>query len=57
MTTVAAIDRLVHHSVILELTSTRSFRNDAALERNDNYDDNYEHALSPPSGPAPECTP
>ena len=41
MTTAAAIDRLVHHSVILELTSARSFRNDAALERSDNYDDNY----------------
>jgi DNA replication protein DnaC len=48
MTTAAAIDRLVHHSVILELTSPRSFRNDAALERNDNYGDNYEDALIKP---------
>jgi DNA replication protein DnaC len=45
MTTAAAIDRLVHHSVILELVSKRSFRADAALERNDNYDDNYPEAL------------
>ena len=54
MTTAAAIDRLVHHSVILELTSKRSFRNDAALERNDNYDDNYGDALVKPSEPGPE---
>ena len=53
MTTAAAIDRLVHHSVILELTSKRSFRSDAALERNDNYDDNYEEALSKPAEPGP----
>lgn len=32
MTTAAAIDRLVHHSTILELTG-KSFRSDAALER------------------------
>ncbi len=36
MTTATAIDRLVHHSVILELVSKRSFRADAAFERNDN---------------------
>lgn len=48
MTTVAAIDRLVHHSVILELTSKRSFRNDAAIARSDN-DDNYEQALTQPA--------
>ncbi len=46
MTTAAAIDRLVHHSVILELVSKRSFRADVALERNDNYDDNYTEALT-----------
>ena len=54
MTTAAAIDRLVHHSVILELTSTRSFRTDAALERSDNYDDNYTEALRNPPGLQPE---
>jgi DNA replication protein DnaC len=46
MTTVAAIDRLVHHSVIVELAAKRSFRADAALDRNDNYDDNYERAIA-----------
>jgi DNA replication protein DnaC len=46
MTTAAAIDRLVHHSVILELVSKRSFRADTALERNDNYDDNYPEATT-----------
>lgn len=56
MTTAAAIDRLVHHSVILELTSKRSFRTDAALERSDNYDDNYGEALSNPPGLQPEIT-
>jgi DNA replication protein DnaC len=54
MTTTAAIDRLVHHSVILELTSTRSFRTDAALERNDNHDDNYSESLSNSPGLQPE---
>ena len=33
MTTAAAIDRLVHHSIILELTG-ESFRTDAARKRN-----------------------
>lgn len=33
MTTAAAIDRLVHHSVILEMTG-RSYRTDAAKQRN-----------------------
>lgn len=47
MTTAAAIDRLVHHSVILELTSKRSFRSDAALERNDNYEDELLKASEP----------
>jgi DNA replication protein DnaC len=46
MTTAAAIDRLVHHSVILELVSKRSFRADAAHGRNDTYDDNYTEALT-----------
>lgn len=50
MTTAAAIDRLVHHSVILELVSKRSFRADVAIERNDNYDDNYTEALKTESG-------
>jgi DNA replication protein DnaC len=50
MTTAAAIDRLVHHSVILELTSKRSFRTDAAFDRSDNYDDNYTESLSNSSG-------
>jgi DNA replication protein DnaC len=54
MTTAAAIDRLVHHSVILELTSKRSFRTDAALERSDNYDDNDIEALRNPPGLHPE---
>lgn len=55
MTTAAAIDRLVHHSVILELTSLRSFRADAALERSDNYNDNYAELLgnAPRSQPEP----
>jgi len=34
MTTAAAIDRLVHHSVILELSSKTSYRSDAAQKRN-----------------------
>jgi DNA replication protein DnaC len=38
MTTAAAIDRLVHHAVIIELAAKKSFRADAALERNDNYE-------------------
>jgi DNA replication protein DnaC len=50
MTTAAAIDRLVHHSVILELTSKRSFRTDAAFDRSDNYDDNYTELLGNSSG-------
>jgi DNA replication protein DnaC len=37
MTTAAAIDRLVHHATILELTG-ESYRSDAAKKRlNDNY--------------------
>lgn len=28
----------------------RSFRNDAAIERNDNYDDNYQEPTYKPSG-------
>ncbi|MFO0693212.1 MAG: IS21-like element helper ATPase IstB [Polyangiales bacterium] len=54
MTTAAAIDRLVHHSVILELATKRSFRADVALERNDNYDDNYGEALTTRSGDTAE---
>jgi DNA replication protein DnaC len=54
MTTAAAIDRLVHHSVILELTSKRSFRTDAALERSDNYDDNYTATLTNSPGLQPD---
>lgn len=34
MTTVAAIDRVVHHSTILELPSKRSFREEEAKRRN-----------------------
>jgi len=34
MTTAAAIDRLVHHSVILELSGKTSYRSDVARERN-----------------------
>ena len=34
MTTAAAIDRLVHHSIILELSSKSSYRSDAAQKRN-----------------------
>ena len=34
MTTAAAIDRIVHHSIILELTG-RSYRGDEAEKRND----------------------
>jgi DNA replication protein DnaC len=48
MTTAAAIDRLVHHSVIIELAAKKSFRADAALERSDNHDDSYEPAISDP---------
>ncbi len=33
MTTAAAVDRLVHHSVIIELTLLRSYRADEALEK------------------------
>ena len=54
MTTAAAIDRLVHHSVILELATKRSFRADVALERNDNYDDNYGETLTTRSGDTAE---
>jgi hypothetical protein len=54
MTTAAAIDRLVHHSIIIELTSKRSYRNDVAIERNDNYDDNYEEGLSNASAVTPK---
>ena len=32
MTTAAAVDRLVHHSVILELNLKRSYRTEKALE-------------------------
>ena len=35
MTTAAAIDRVVHHSAILELTSKKSYRAEAAKKRND----------------------
>jgi DNA replication protein DnaC len=34
MTTAAAIDRLIHHAVILEMTGV-SFRNEAARKRGD----------------------
>ena len=34
LTTAAAIDRLVHHSVILELSGKSSYRSDAAKKRN-----------------------
>jgi len=34
MTTAAAIDRVVHHSTILELTSKRSYRSEKAKEKN-----------------------
>ena len=45
MTTAAAIDRLVHHATILELTGG-SFRTEEAKLRkqNDNYDDDYKDA-------------
>jgi len=33
MTTAAAVDRLVHHSVILELNLKNSYRADKALEK------------------------
>lgn len=45
MTTAAAIDRLVHHSVIIELAAKKSFRADAAQERNDIYD-NYQRTAA-----------
>lgn len=35
MTTAAAIDRVVHHSTILELTSKKSYRAEQAKKRND----------------------
>ena len=34
LTTAAAIDRVVHHSTILELTAKRSYRADSAREKN-----------------------
>ena len=34
LTTAAAIDRVVHHSTILELTAKRSYRADAARKKN-----------------------
>jgi DNA replication protein DnaC len=34
MTTAAAIDRVVHHSTILELTSKMSYRSEKAKEKN-----------------------
>jgi DNA replication protein DnaC len=51
MTTAAAIDRLVHHAVILELATKRSFRADAAIERNDNYKDTTAAHSDKPSEP------
>jgi hypothetical protein len=52
MTTAAAIDQLVHHSVILELSTKRSYRNDVASERNNIYiyNDKYEEAISNANG-------
>lgn len=47
MTTAAAVDRLVHHSVIVELLTKRSFRADSAIERNDNYNDNKDLITNP----------
>lgn len=40
MTTAAAIDRLVHHAVIVEMAGP-SVRGEEAKKRGDNYDDNY----------------
>lgn len=57
MTTAAAIDRLVHHSVILELVSKRSFRADAALERNDNYTEVLTQESEAPTSQAIENQP
>jgi DNA replication protein DnaC len=57
MTTAAAIDRLVHHSVILELVSKRSFRADAALERNDNYTEVLTQESGDPTSQAIENQP
>ena len=58
MATAAAIDRLVHHAVILEF-DVPSFRTEDAKRRtatrspggNDNYGDNYP-SPTPPNGPA-----
>jgi DNA replication protein DnaC len=45
MTTMAAIDRVVHHSVILDLMGMESFR---AKEANDNYhQQRHDHAADP----------
>ena len=45
MTTAAAIDRLVHHAVILEMTGP-SIRNEEALKRGDAPHDNYDNYKS-----------
>jgi DNA replication protein DnaC len=39
MTTAAAIDRVVHHSTILELTAKKSYRAEQAKKQNDNTND------------------
>lgn len=46
MTTAAAIDRLVHHSIILELTTKRSIRADIAFGRQSNHDEPPQGAFS-----------
>ena len=50
MTTAAAIDRVVHHSVVLELTG-RSYRSDAAMESaaNDPATDQPDHQETAPT--------
>jgi hypothetical protein len=42
MTTAAAVDRLVHHSVILELNLKRSYRAEKALEQTGSNTDSEE---------------
>jgi DNA replication protein DnaC len=42
MTTAAAIDRLVHHAVILEFADVESYRGDEAKKRNRKNSDNYQ---------------
>lgn len=43
MTTAAAIDRLVHHAIVLEFSEVRSYRGEQASERNGRRDNHGTH--------------